>query len=135
MFSSADGPVGHLQWTAQYLDWSRSHYSESLQPLIVLLTIWICWRLWKFTLVPRIYPNDPKELPYCFPRESSIRNSNVTMKNGIWLTKFIPQFSVRLSTTHLHCYKLRFGLANQGVSLLGHGIAFFKHSPALLQRA
>ncbi|KAH8589197.1 cytochrome P450 [Bisporella sp. PMI_857] len=36
----------------------------AVAPLIVLL----CWRLWRFTLTPILYPNDPRELPYWIPR-------------------------------------------------------------------
>ena len=31
-------------------------------PLFIL-----SWRLWKFTIVPILFPNDPKQLPYWFP--------------------------------------------------------------------
>ena len=30
----------------------------------------VLWRLWTFTILPRLYPEDPKVLPYRFPRMS-----------------------------------------------------------------
>lgn len=27
----------------------------------------VLWRLWRFTITPALYPDDPKELPYWIP--------------------------------------------------------------------
>jgi hypothetical protein len=47
---------------------------EPLQAYHVYLIIvtncglaWLVWRLWIFTVVPRLYPHDPKVLPYWLP--------------------------------------------------------------------
>lgn len=32
-----------------------------------LVTAWIVWRLWRFTVSPWLHPNDPPELPYWIP--------------------------------------------------------------------
>ena len=29
---------------------------------------WVVWRIWKFTVLPRLRPNEPRSLPYCIPR-------------------------------------------------------------------
>ncbi|KAM0247338.1 hypothetical protein ACHAQJ_009895 [Trichoderma viride] len=33
---------------------------------VALISIWF-WRLWRFTVLPLMYPDDPKELPYWIP--------------------------------------------------------------------
>ncbi len=42
-------------------------------PLIGALTAavlaLVIWRLWRFTITPALYPDDPKELPYWIPSE------------------------------------------------------------------
>ena len=42
-------------------------------PLIGALTAavlaLVIWRLWRFTISPALYPDDPKELPYWIPSE------------------------------------------------------------------
>ncbi|KAL4786384.1 cytochrome P450 oxidoreductase [Aspergillus varians] len=53
---------------------------------ITTLSLLIVWRIWRFEIMPRYYPDDPKELPYWIP-------------------------------------------------ILGHGVAFFNNSNALLSRA
>jgi hypothetical protein len=30
----------------------------------------LLWRLWRFTITPALYPDDPKELPYWIPCKS-----------------------------------------------------------------
>lgn len=42
---------------------------------IALISGWLGWRIWKFTVLPQIYPDDPQELPYCIPSKS-IKNIN-----------------------------------------------------------
>lgn len=37
---------------------------------IVLISWWLIWRLWRFTVLPQMYPNDPQELPYWIPSKS-----------------------------------------------------------------
>lgn len=34
---------------------------------ISILTIWFCWRVWKFTIIPLIWPNEPLVFPYFVP--------------------------------------------------------------------
>lgn len=43
-----------------------SSYSIALVPLSLLLCL-LVWRLWRFTVLPMLHPNDPKELPYWMP--------------------------------------------------------------------
>jgi hypothetical protein len=35
--------------------------------LYTLLASWLAWRIWRFTIQPRLYPHEPKELPYLVP--------------------------------------------------------------------
>lgn len=50
---------------------------SQLRPLIVenrgvsiffaLLLVLLSWRLWRFTILPLLRPNEPRELPYWIP--------------------------------------------------------------------
>ena len=42
-----------------------------LPPLLALSAILalLSWRIWKFTIIPWVYPDDPKEIPYWIPSE------------------------------------------------------------------
>ncbi|KAI2626816.1 putative cytochrome p450 [Xylaria nigripes] len=31
------------------------------------LIFWVCWRYWRFTIYPKLHPDEPKELPYMIP--------------------------------------------------------------------
>ena len=35
------------------------------------VVLFICWRLWRFTIRPLFYPQEPKELPYWIPCKRS----------------------------------------------------------------
>jgi hypothetical protein len=48
------------------LSWTCNPSNFVLSILLLLL-----WRLWKFSLKPYLYPDDPKELPYWIPCRSS----------------------------------------------------------------
>jgi hypothetical protein len=39
----------------------------TIRALELLVLGLLVWRFWRFTLSPKIYPNDPKELPYWIP--------------------------------------------------------------------
>lgn len=40
-------------------------------PLIflALAALYMVWRLWRFTIIPALYPQEPKETPYWFPSQ------------------------------------------------------------------
>ncbi|KAM0802922.1 cytochrome P450 [Usnea florida] len=46
-----------------------SFHTSSLLSIVLLssLVALLVWRLWVFTVIPALYPNDPKEFPYWFP--------------------------------------------------------------------
>lgn len=49
--------------------------------LAVVLLPLLLWRLWKFTIRPRLHPDEPKELPYWIPctlhsTMDTVRNNN-----------------------------------------------------------
>ncbi|KAL7938509.1 cytochrome P450 [Trichoderma chlorosporum] len=48
-----------------------------------LLSAWLLWRLWRFTVLPLLYPQDPRELPYCIPilghAQAFFNNSNALL--------------------------------------------------------
>ncbi|KAL7788825.1 cytochrome P450 [Trichoderma afarasin] len=48
---------------------------------IALISGWLVWRIWKFTILPQIYPDDPQELPYCIPSHAPafFNNSNTLL--------------------------------------------------------
>ncbi|KAK0747393.1 putative cytochrome p450 [Apiosordaria backusii] len=35
--------------------------------LFCVLLVWAVWRCWKFTIYPKLHPDEPKELPYLIP--------------------------------------------------------------------
>ena len=42
----------------------KSHQAALLSIPIVS---WVIWRIWKFTLLPALYPDEPKAYPYLIP--------------------------------------------------------------------
>lgn len=46
--------------------------------LAAVLSAWLLWRLWRFTILPMLYPDDPKELPYWIPSEYKCRKYTIT---------------------------------------------------------
>lgn len=48
---------------------SRTPTQISLPVSVLVLfgTLWITWRIWRFTILPALHPNGPKELPYLVP--------------------------------------------------------------------
>lgn len=59
-------------------------------PLLVAgtaaIVVLISWRIWKFTLVPNIWPNDPKVLPYWVPFVGKHSRTNEVLSN-FWHSK------------------------------------------------
>ena len=51
------------------LQWIDNH--PSFASALLLLGAWLCWRLWRFTVLPAFRPDDPKELPYLIPCKGS----------------------------------------------------------------
>ena len=45
--------------------------------LFLLLLVLLLWRLWAFTVVPALYPDDPKEFPYWMPGMSNPNQSKL----------------------------------------------------------
>lgn len=52
-------------------------HTTALSALVGVVML-LVWRLWKFSVVPALYPNDPKEFPYWMPCKINmiIRNSS-----------------------------------------------------------
>lgn len=42
-------------------------YSARVAVPALFFTSWITWRLWRFTILPALHPNHPKEIPYIVP--------------------------------------------------------------------
>lgn len=40
---------------------------DTVAALILFMCLWLVWRLWRFTILPCIYSDDPDELPYWIP--------------------------------------------------------------------
>ncbi|KAE8383846.1 cytochrome P450 [Aspergillus bertholletiae] len=49
---------------------AQSHWAASsviIRVGITVLATWLCWRIWRFTILPLFRPNEPVELPYWIP--------------------------------------------------------------------
>lgn len=46
---------------------SPPQMSLPVSALVLFGTLWITWRIWRFTILPALHPNGPKELPYLVP--------------------------------------------------------------------
>lgn len=49
---------------------SSARPSQTSLPTSILVlfgTLWITWRIWRFTIRPALHPNGPKEIPYLVP--------------------------------------------------------------------
>lgn len=61
--------------------------SMTCKVLGALFITLLSWRLWKFTIRPQLYPNEPKELPYWIPfighALSVLRDFNDTITRGV----------------------------------------------------
>ncbi len=42
-------------------------YSTTLSISLALLAVLLLWRIWTFTILPILHPDEPKELPYWTP--------------------------------------------------------------------
>lgn len=61
----------------------------------LLLGILLVWRLVKFVIIPQLYPNDPKELPYWVPGTLALHSgiikgplakaNNWVISSGSWI--------------------------------------------------
>lgn len=51
--------------------------------LITALILLVSWRVWRFTIRPRLYPNDPKELPYWIPFVGHAAGFFVNFKDAV----------------------------------------------------
>jgi hypothetical protein len=41
--------------------------NAAIRALFTALSLLLSWRLWRFTIRPRLHPQEPKELPYWIP--------------------------------------------------------------------
>ncbi|GFF33514.1 25-hydroxycholesterol 7-alpha-hydroxylase [Aspergillus udagawae] len=64
MLSDAASAV--IDWTGQGLSWVNQEY-PALTVAVTSACVLVLWRIWRFTVLPSYYPNDPKELPYWIP--------------------------------------------------------------------
>lgn len=55
---------------------SIGHNATIIVPLFFFLSLtvgtWAVWRLWRFTILPRLRPNEPPYLPYLIPCKMKI---------------------------------------------------------------
>lgn len=47
---------------------------EILLVTVVLSSLLLLWRIWRFTVLPLLHPDQPKEFPYTVPGECSTRS-------------------------------------------------------------
>jgi hypothetical protein len=41
--------------------------NTAVRAVFTALSVLLSWRLWRFTIRPRLHPDEPKELPYWIP--------------------------------------------------------------------
>ena len=49
------------------VDGESGTMSHQAALLSIPIVSWVVWRLWKFTLLPALYPDEPKAYPYLIP--------------------------------------------------------------------
>lgn len=64
----------HILPENQSLETTIAKFQNNLTLALTCLVAatWLLWRLCKFGILPLIYPNDPKELPYWIPGNFAI---------------------------------------------------------------
>lgn len=45
--------------------------AEHSSSAVLLALLWVLWRLWTFTILPAFRPDEPKQVPYLIPCEST----------------------------------------------------------------
>lgn len=66
----ADNSMGLLHNTYDSIVF-HNMVSVRLLPLILLISSLLAWRLWRFTIVPMLHPDLPKEFPHWIPSKLS----------------------------------------------------------------
>lgn len=62
----SDAVSAAIDWTSQEISWVNQEY-PSVTIAVISACVLVLWRIWRFTVLPSYYPNDPKELPYWIP--------------------------------------------------------------------
>lgn len=56
---------------SQLLQLLNANFSSMLghgtEVTILLITAWLTWYVWRFTICPAMYPREPKQMPYWLP--------------------------------------------------------------------
>ena len=89
----------------------RTAFSLSLSAFVLLLS----WRVWKFSIVPALYPNDPKEFPYWVPCKWAIKSRKMRRKLTCGLYSFRYESKMHSLQRYRRLTKLRInksGLTN-----------------------
>ncbi|KAI0412415.1 cytochrome P450 [Xylaria grammica] len=64
----------------------------------ILCILWLCWRLWNFTIYPSLRPDEPRVLPYSFPFVGHtwqfVRNPEILINYGFHYFGSDQPFSV-----------------------------------------
>jgi hypothetical protein len=45
----------------------EAKHNTTISASLLVLGAWACWWLWRFMIIPRLRPDDPRELPYLIP--------------------------------------------------------------------
>ncbi|TVY48329.1 Cholesterol 7-alpha-monooxygenase [Lachnellula occidentalis] len=91
-----------------HADLAAKGNAATARVLLFIVLVWIVWRCWRFTIYPKLHPDEPQELPYSIPS----RHSLYTTASLLLL--------ISCSSARLY---------------VGHGSAFFRDSNGLLTRA
>jgi hypothetical protein len=80
-----------------------SYFNPLSSLLMTGAVLWVSWRLWRFTVLPKIYPNEPKQLPYWIrgTSEPSFFISCALVAHGTHVTDRVND-SYRPCSRHVH---------------------------------
>lgn len=103
---------------------------HALQLTLLFAGSLLLWWIWKFTLVPILKPNEPKELPHWIPckqhaAEHPVAQSLLTVsssRRSVLLAKVFSNMTASFKSSIPH-------------QAAGHAIPFFKDSEATLRYA
>ena len=79
-----------FEWQQQQPRW--------ILAILFLTLVWLIWRMWTFSIHPRLHPDEPKKLPYmvpCMPSPHSLSSyfsksvATVTSIDTFGVTQFL----------------------------------------------
>jgi hypothetical protein len=62
-----DALSSHADLVAQRVLLATQENPATARVLVIIVLVWAVWRSWRFTIYPKLHPDEPKELPYLIP--------------------------------------------------------------------